>query len=382
MKTADTTSESKSNQCKVPIRLFFVDNLRTFLIVLVFLDHLAVTYGSPFGLWYYHEGQVGFPEAAIYGAFQSIVQAFFMGLLFFFAGYFTPSSFDRKGPKEFLKDRLIRLGIPIIIFAIFVEPVVDYAVALSSGFNGSFLSYVSTYLPFGLGPLWFVLALLLFDTAYVIWRIFSSNPSKVYAFPTKRIIFAYGLLIGAITFATRIVFPIDWSVPVLAFIPAFFPQYIAFFIFGLIAYKSNWILSLPRATGNYWGSITSLLPMCVAGIFAASILTGASFLGGLTWQTAAYALWEQVFAIAISIWLVVWFREKHNAQSRFLRILSDSSYTAYIIQTPVLVFLALSLQSIQLPLLLKFAIVSPVGVALCFSFAYLIRKIPKADKVL
>ncbi len=379
---ADTTSESKPNQSRVPPRLFFVDNLRTFLIILVFLDHLAITYGSPYGLWYYHEGQLGFPEAAVYSVFQGIVQAFFMGLLFFLAGYFTPPSFDRKGPRRFLKDRLIRLGIPLIIFAIFIEPVVDYAVALSSGFNGSFLSYMSTYLPFGLGPLWFILALLLFDTAYAIWRTFSSKPSKVYSFPTKRTIFALGLLIGAITFALRIVFPVDWSVPVLAFIPAFFPQYIAFFIFGLIAYRSNWILSLPRKTGDYWGTVTSLLPLGVAGIFTASILTGASFLGGLTWQTAAYALWEQVFAIAISIWLVVWFREKYNTQNRFLRILSDSSYTAYIVQTPVLVFLALSLQSIQLPLLLKFAIVSPIGVALCFLFAYLIRKIPKADTVL
>lgn len=374
-------SESKPNEGKVP-RLFFVDNLRTFLIILVMLDHLAITYGSPFGLWYYHEGQVGFPEAAIYGAFQSIAQAFFMGLLFFLAAYFTPPSFDRKGPKRFLKDRLIRLGIPIIFFAIFVEPIVDYAVALSLGFQGSFLRYVSRYLPFGLGPLWFVLALLLFDIAYVIWRIFSSNPSKVYPFPTKRVIFAFGLLIGIITFATRIVFPVDWSVPVLAFIPAFFPQYVAFFIFGLIAYRSNWVLSLPRKTGNYWGSITSLLPLGVSGIFAVSILTGASFLGGLTWQTAAYALWEQVFAIAISIWLVVWFREKFNTQSRFLKVLSESSYGAYIIQTPVLVFLALSLWSVQLPLLLKFVVVSPIGVSLSFIFAYLIKKIPKADTVL
>ena len=139
---------------------------------------------------------------------------------------------------------------------------------------------------------------------------------------------------------------------------------------------------MPRKIGDYWGSVTSLLPLGVAGIFTASILTGASFLGGLTWQTAAYALWEQVFAIAISIWLVVWFREKYNIQSRFLRNLSDSSYGAYIIQAPVLVFLALSLQSMQLPLLLKFVVVSPIGVSLCFLFAYLIRKIPRADRVL
>jgi glucan biosynthesis protein C len=380
---ADDLSESKSNQGRVPTpRLFFVDNLRTLLIILVLLDHLAITYGSPFGSWYYHEGQVGFPAAAVYGTFQGIAQAFFMGLLFFLAGYFTVPSFDRKGPKQFLKDRLIRLGIPIVVFAIFVQPVVEYAIASFQGFKGTFLSYVLRYLPFGLGPLWFVMALLLFAGGYVIWRLFSSRLPKVYPFPAKRVIFASGLLIGAITFAVRIVFPEGWAVPVLAFQLAFFPQYVAFFIFGLIAFRSNWIMSLPKETGWYWGRIAMWLLLVAMVIFVDSELTGASFLGGLTWQTAAYALWEQVFAIAISIALVVWFRERQNNQSRLLKALSDNSYTAYIIQTPVLVFLALSLQSIQLPLILKFAIVSPIGISLCFAFAYLIRKIPKADRVL
>ena len=36
----------------------------------------------------------------------------------------------------------------------------------------------------------------------------------------------------------------------------------------------------------------------------------------------------------------------------------------------------------QLPLLLKWVVVSFIAVALCFSVAYLVRKIPKADKVL
>ena len=375
-------SEPKHAQGKTPTRLLFIDNLRTLLIILVFLDHLAITYGSPFGNWYYHEGQVGFPSAAPYATFQGFAQAFFMGLLFFLSGYLTPPSFERKGSKQFLRDRLIRLGIPIVIFTVFVSPVVNYAVALSEGYGRSFLGYAQTYLPFGLGPLWFVLALLMFDAGYALWRLFSIKRSMVHSFPTKRIIIGFGLLIGAITFAVRIFFPAGWAVPLIDLQLAWFPQYIAFFIFGLIAYRSNWILSLPKEIGSFWGRIASLLTLVSLGIFMASILTGASFLGGLTWQTAAYALWEQVFAIAISIWLVVWFRERHNTQSRFLRILSDSSYGAYIIQAPVLVFLALSLQSIQLPLLLKFVVVSPIGVSLCFLFAYLIKKAPKVDRVL
>lgn len=379
----DDLSESKLNQNRVPKpRLFFVDNLRTFLIILVFLDHLVITYGSPFGSWYYREGIVGFPEAALYATFQGIVQAFFMGLLFFLAGYFTVPSFERKGPKQFLKDRLIRLGIPIIIFAIFVEPVVEYALASFQGFSGSFLSFVLKYLPFGLGPLWFVMALLMFEAGYVIWRSFSSRQPKVYGFPRKRVIFAFGLLIGIITFGGRIFFPEGWAIPILEFQLAFFPQYIAFFIFGLIAFRGNWVMSLPKEAGWYWTRIAMSLLLVSLVIFVDSELTGASFLGGFTWQTAAYSLYEQVFAIAISIAIVIWFREKQNNQSRFLKLLSDNSYAAYIIQTPVLVFLALGLESIQLPLILKFAIVSPIGIFLCFAFAYLIRKIPKANRVL
>jgi glucans biosynthesis protein C len=325
---------------------------------------------------------VGFPAAALYATYQGFTQAFFMGLLFFLSGYLTPNSYERKGSKKFLRDRLFRLGIPIIIFTIFVSPVVNYAVASSQGYSGSFWSFILTYLPFGLGPLWFVLALLMFDASYVLWRRFSKKRSKVYSFPTKRVIVGMGLLIGAITFLVRVFFPEGWAVPVIDFQVAFFPQYIAFFIFGLIAYRSNWILSLRKETGTYWGTVASLLTLVSLGIFLASIFTGASFLGGLTWQTAAYALWEQVFAIAVSICLVVWFRERCNTQRRLLRTLSNSSYGAYIIQAPVLVFLALSLQSIQLPLLLKFVLVSPISVFLCFLFAFLIKRVPKVDRVL
>jgi len=71
-----------------------------------------------------------------------------------------------------------------------------------------------------------------------------------------------------------------------------------------------------------------------------------------------------------------------NSQNRFLKALSDSSYGAYILHAPILIYLAIALQSVEMPLMLKFAVVSPVAVALCFGTAYLVRKIPKANRVL
>ena len=106
------------------------------------------------------------------------------------------------------------------------------------------------------------------------------------------------------------------------------------------------------------------------------------FFGGFNWQTAFFAFWEQAFAVSVSIGLIVWFREKWNFQSRLAKTLSDNSYAAYVLQTPIIIGLGLGLASIEMPLALKFLTVAPIGVALCFVIAYLVRKIPRVNRVL
>ena len=61
-------------------RLYFADNLRTWMVILVVLQHL----GEIFGLY----------------LFLMLNQAYFMGLLFLLSGYFTPGSYERKGPWQ------------------------------------------------------------------------------------------------------------------------------------------------------------------------------------------------------------------------------------------------------------------------------------------
>ena len=59
--------------------------------------HAAVTY-SAVGRWYYLEKPVlSRGSEFILVTWQALLQAFFMGFLFFIAGYFVPPAFDRKG---------------------------------------------------------------------------------------------------------------------------------------------------------------------------------------------------------------------------------------------------------------------------------------------
>ena len=81
-----------------PARLVFIDNLRWVMIVLVITMHAAVTY-SNMGRWYYtEEAPLSLGSRLFFATYQVWLQAFFMGFLFFIAGYFVPPAFDRKAP--------------------------------------------------------------------------------------------------------------------------------------------------------------------------------------------------------------------------------------------------------------------------------------------
>ena len=83
-------------------RMLFIDNLRWTMIILVISMHAADTY-SPLGNWYYVDRRPMSAAALFtFAAWQMYLQSFFMGLLFFIAGFFVPASFDRKGPLRFV----------------------------------------------------------------------------------------------------------------------------------------------------------------------------------------------------------------------------------------------------------------------------------------
>src|SRR5271170_3762294 len=114
MATANSIAQEAGNRSESALpRAYYIDRIRVVLTALVVLHHSAITYGAPGG-WYYRE----LPTTAsitgiLFTFFVSLNQAYFMGFFFLIAGYFTPASYDRKGPLRFAVDRLIRLGIPL-----------------------------------------------------------------------------------------------------------------------------------------------------------------------------------------------------------------------------------------------------------------------------
>jgi surface polysaccharide O-acyltransferase-like enzyme len=104
--------------------------------------------------------------------------------------------------------------------------------------------------------------------------------------------------------------------------------------------------------------------------------------GGLTWQSFAFSIWEEFICVGITIILLVWFRERFNRQSAIAKAMSDSTFAVYFIHAPVLVLLALRLKALSLYPLLKWVLVSPVAIVLCFVIAYLLKRLPLVRRIL
>jgi len=376
-------------------RLLFIDNLRTSLIILVVLHHLALVYSAIFP-FYYVEPPFNEPLTVhVLLVFALFNQAWFMGALFLISGYFTPGSFDRKGLGSFLKDRLLRLGIPLVIFYFVLNPISS----IGTWNMPAYLTGITTPLTWqdyphlvGMGPIWFIAMLLIFDFGYAAWRRLTKNhvPETMskYSPLSYRCIVILTMALAAVTYLVRIVVPqgiIVGGFPTLSYLP----QYLILFVIGTVAYRRNWFQTIPSSMGVV-GFVTAavasvfLFPLAFSGQMFSLEFTGAfaNFAGNGHWQSAVYALWDSTFAVGMCLGLITLFRHFFKGGGRLGRFLSQHSYTVYVIHIPIVVFLAVALKGIEFHNLLKFGIVVVVAVPACFVAAYLVRKIPFASRIL
>lgn len=385
-------------------RIYYLDRIKFLLCLLVIGQHTSIVYGGS-GTWFYIEEVHNIAVNVLFTIYNTVCQSFFMGLFFFISAYFTVPSYNKKGCKKFLKDRAVRLFIPLSIFYFILHPTTVFFVEKMYKNNPvSYFDYMYNSIVnidnVGFGPLWFVEALIIFSVGYVLYRkIIRKDTSKkvfmayengqgetngIINFPGKKAILRFMIILGVTTFIVRIVFPAGEEILNMKF--GYFPQYIALFVLGTIAYENKWLDQITEKTSSFYFKISLACFVLLIGILGLFMIFGSSdvgvFMGGMSFQALIYALWEPFMCVGISLKLITFFRKKYNMPSKMWNGLSLDTYPVFVIHAPVSVFLECLLIGSTLNPVVKCFTVYIATCILCFGAShFMIRKVPLLRRI-
>lgn len=360
-----------------PERLHALDAVRGFALLggVVFHASLAFMPGAP--VWLVTDASRSAPVAVV----SFTLHMFRMTTFFLVAGFFGRMLVERLGSKAFLRNRLKRIGLPLILFwPLVMASIIALMVWSASGKPAAGPPPAWPTLPaFPLTHLWFLYDLLLLCVGALLLRAIATRLDRQQR--SARLIDALVRMIGTSPFAPLI--PALLLLPVLysqTTWPMFFgvqtpdmsliPNAAAAAAFGL-AFCCGWLIHRQPEVFKAWAHIW---PITLATAVIATVL--ALMLVGLSntiqpaprdWNGLAYYALYGVGAWAWTMTFVgaaLRFLSGHSPARRYI---ADASYWVYIVHLPIVMTLQVALSAWRVSWVIKL----PILLALTFGFCFL-----------
>jgi peptidoglycan/LPS O-acetylase OafA/YrhL len=327
------------------------------------------------------------------GVLLFVIHIFRMSLFFIIAGFFARLLYQRLGAREFIKNRLRRIGLPLFASYLMVMPLTVIAIiwgARQLGIKGSMqpeLPIPVIGLPVPWGHLWFLYLLLLVYASTVSVRAivarFDTN-GKLRAAIGK--ILELGIktytapAVLAVPIAVSLFFAAWWNqwhgipAPIVGLVPNL-PAFLAY----ASAFKFGWFLHrrqdcLVLLAGNWFFYLVGALASTAVAIAIAGITPTFGVIALSNMERAIYA-----FAYSLAIWcwafstigIAVRYLDAANARWRYL---ADGSYWMYLIHLPIVWLLQAWMLSWSLHWSIKLLLILAITTAaLLASYHYLVR---------
>ena len=377
---------------KAKARNLSLDRTRTFLTLVVLLHHAVIPYTY-----------FGHTDPASWIGFDVVVlctDSFFMAMFFFLSGLFTWSGIARKAPQVFLRDRLLRLGLPFVIAAFTVIPLAYYAIALRHDPELTFASFwwkTITVGPWPSGPIWFVWLLLAFDlTASLLYRV-----STHLVDPVNRVSLrgfdqpaAFWLLLAVVTAVVYVPALVHFGANKWFEFGPFSVQasrillYFAYFFIGVSVGAANFDRGILSAEGqlpkNRWmWVIATLVPYCLMWCM---IYIKRAILGNPNvlpdWYQAIYGTFVVLFSAAILLAILAFFLHQKSPGPSLLDRMEADAYGMFLVHYPIALWIQYVLFDYSWPAIFKAAIGFVLTVVLSWGLTAMLRKIPVASRLL
>ena len=371
-------------------RQAWADALKVVLVVGVIVAHAVMAWTGLHG-WVLEEPTVREPLLSLLLLASIAGVLFGMAAFFLVAGVFTPPSFARKGPRRFLLDRLVRLGVPLVAYLLLMAPVVEFVdVEDNAEWDRGFLAFVPySWAHHAPGPLWFVEVLLVFSAGYAVVRTFRparpGDPEPLRA----HVLVVTAVAVALASFLIRLALPFAEEIgdfpPVNDLYLAQAPAWTAGFVVGVLASERGWLERISPAASRWlcrvaWSALAAVVVLVgvVAGILGTDVEV---FYGRGTWQSLLLALLEGVVVATMPLWLVDVFRRRVRAAGRLVRELGRAAFAAFVVHQVVLVGAVLATRWVDWPPEVEFVLAAGLAVAGSFGIGMLLARLPGVSRI-
>ncbi len=350
---------------------YYLDQIRVILVSVVIFLNMSGVFGQATP-WYVKIGTPDPVTSFISTWFVGVLRPWLLGVFFLVTGAIAVRIYESRH-KGFTESRLVKLGIPSLLYIVLVNPLLVFAGRQGTTTLASFVT--DEWLKFkviGTGPLWF--AIILFFCSVSLPPVVTKLRFDKIKFPSWMNIAIFGLVLSVATFVVRIWVPVGtflWG-----FHLAFMPQFLVMPFVGMAAWQSGW---LERTTNRQFRICLAIMLACVC---VWPLISSQPFNGGMTVQSVVRVLWESVLLISASFVFIhgagIWL----NRRTKLWDFLTETGYGVYVLHAIVLVFVALTFGNASLHPLVLWLALSALCVPLTFVLAWAARLVPILKKIL
>lgn len=346
-------------------RIYWLDNLRTFMIFLVVVIHAGGVYESS-GVWASFWIVDDPSTNNLAGILFLILNIFVIATLFFISGFFAPLSAANKGVWAFLKSKFKRLMIPWAVAVLTLIPLYKIIFLYSRNLpQENWTTYFHWNSIWSQNWLWFLPVLFLFDVLYVCLSKANVTLPKI---NLKQAILAVFITCVVYSFCMDFFNLHGWTKIVLVdFQNERILIYFVIFMLGSLCYKlktfeSDWrnkkLEIILHCTG--WIPMNLYIFLLIY-----SLLNPGKYIISEVVDVLLIRL-NFVLSLAYLLYaMIITFKNYLNKEWAISKELSRNSYGVYIIHVIAVGAIALTMLNAAIPSLLKYLILTVSTYAAC-----------------
>ena len=351
----------------IPSRLHGLDAVRAYALLLGVVLHATMSFFPGPRAWLVEDTQ----SSVLLSAAFFVIHMLRMLTFFLIAGYVAHLSFDKLGAAAFFKDRLRRIGVPLVVG----WPILFVALMAAVGMLKGAIDSVSLA-HFPLLHLWFLYLLALFYVATAITHRLLARLgwlARAMLHPLAIVLLA-GPLCASLYLHPYWIMWFGVPTPDQSLIPKL-PSVAAYgiaFFFGWLAQAQPDALAMWR---RRW--LAHLLAACLctaycmAQVGAAPLLMPAPQGATKLAYAASYSLGAWCWALA----LIGMAQRFLDAPSAVRRYLADASYWIYLVHLPLVVWLQSLVSGLAWPWAVKFVLIlAGAFILMLGTYATLVRR--------